>query len=275
MENNLYFLYFLTFMLGASFASFIAVYVERLKGDNFFNLRTSLKKRSMCTECKKELTTFELIPIFSYLFLRGKCKKCKTKIPIKLFVGEIFLGAWFLASFFYFLHQPGGKIYFALSLIFGCFFYLISLEDLEDMQVSSRFIYTLVNLGILNALFKFYFNGNFYELFVPMLVISPFWIIYFFNKNAIGEADPYVYSALALFYGIQFSISLFLYSVWFGAAYGIFYLKFINKKFERGVRIPYLPIIFVSALFILIFNFHIIKIQDILLLNDFFFSNHL
>ncbi len=256
--NQLYIIYFLIFMLGASFASFISVYIER----------GSIWGRSMCSDCLKQLNYFELVPVFSYLFLKGKCKHCKAKIPSKLFVGEIVLGVWFVSSYFYFQNAPESTIFFILSCVFGSVFYLLALEDSEDMNVSSKFVYLLFALGILGALAQYYFTGNFYELFVPILVVSPFWIIFIINENLIGEADPYIYSALALFYGTQFSLSLFLYSVWLGAFYGVFYLLVIHKKIERGVRIPFLPIIFLSTLLILIFNYHIIKIQDILFIYE-------
>ena len=260
-------LFFLIFMLGASFASFISVYIERGKDDRFF----SSKNKSICANCLRKLNYFELIPVFSFIFLRGKCRVCKTKIPTKLFIGEIILGLWFLGSFLFFLELEYGKIYFALSCLMGSIFYFLALEDYENMEVSTTFVYLFVALGIFTSISKFILTGNYFAVFVPLLIISPFWLIYIVNKNYIGQADPYIYTALGLFFGTQFALSLFLYSVWIGAAFGIFYLKFINKKFERGIRIPFLPIIFIASIFILITNFHIIKIQDILFINEFFF----
>jgi prepilin signal peptidase PulO-like enzyme (type II secretory pathway) len=259
-----YLFYFLILMLGGAFASFVSVYVERGQNDKFF----SLKNKSICAACLRKLNFFELVPIFSYLFLRGKCRTCKTKIPLKLFVAEIVLGIWFLSSYFYFLNLNGDILKIFLCWVFGSIFLLLCLQDLENMEVSSSFVYLLVTLSFISVFANFSL-----ESFIPILVISPFWFIYFINKNWIGEADPYIYTALALFFGKQFSISLLLYSIWFGAAYGIFYLAFINKKFTRGVRIPFLPIIFFSTIFILIFNYHIIDIQAILMLNEsFYFS---
>ena len=85
-------------MMGGSIASFVSVYVER---QHFKNRNKGIWGRSMCESCLKKLNAFELVPVFSYLFLRGKCKNCKQKIPTKLFLGEILLGVWFLASYFY------------------------------------------------------------------------------------------------------------------------------------------------------------------------------
>lgn len=274
VEN--YFLLFLIFILGASISSFISVYVER----------GSVVGRSICTSCLRKLNFFELIPVISYFFLNGKCRTCKTKIPSKLFIGEIILGIWFLFSYLYFFNIERSEELFVTQTILvwllGSVFYLLCLEDLENMEVTSKFIYLLLALGILKVILSFIgaLSPSFlkeglgvffvWDLLVPLLIISPFWLIYFINKNWIGEADPYVFTSLGLFFGTQFSISLFLYSVWFGAAYGIIYLIFINRKIERNIPVPFLPIIFFSTLFILIFNYHFIKISDILLFNEIF-----
>ncbi len=253
--TNLFFVYSIIFFLGASVASAICVFQDGAK--SFFLLNT----RSACKSCKTQLKFYHLIPVVSFIFLQGKCFFCKTKIPLSLFVGEILLGLWFLFSSVYF--GSLGFLHIVFALIFGGIFLALVLEDLADMQVSSKFVYALMILGLLKSLFLGF------EM-VALLVILPFWLIYFINKNAIGEADPYVYTALSLFFGTQFSISIFLYSVWFGAIYGICYLLIIKKEFERNVRMPFLPIIFVASLFILITNYHIIKIQDILSLNEIF-----
>jgi len=245
-------------MLGASFASFICVFAER----------GNVKGRSICAGCHKKLKLYELIPIFSYIFLRGKCKDCESIIPVKLFLTEFALGLWFLFTV-YNAYTVTGLV---LQLILGCLFMYLVVEDLEDMSISAKYLYLFVCIGLLEAIVTFVNTNNFVEIFVPLLIISPFWIIYFWNKNYIGEADPYVFTALGLFFGTQFTVSLFLYSVWIGAAYGVIYLYFVNKKFERGIRIPFLPIIFAASLLIIIFNFHIIKIQDILFIYENFFK---
>lgn len=253
-----YILLFLIFILGSSFASFIFVLVER----------NSIRGRSYCLNCKKELKFFELIPVFSYIFLAGKCRNCKSKIPVKLFIGEIILGLWFAFSYIFYLNNMGEIIFFILSCLLGSIFFYLCIQDINNMEVESRPVFLMVAIGIFSAILNFYYYNNIYELFVPLLIISPFWIIYFINKRYIGSADPYIFSALALFFGIQFTISLFLYSVWFGAIYGILYSFFILKKLERGIAIPFLPIIFSASLFILVFNFHIINLADILFLYE-------
>lgn len=257
-EINIYLLYFLVFMFGASIGSFLLVFLER----------GNILGRSICNNCLRQLNFFELVPIFSYLFLKGKCRKCKTKIPKKLILGEIMLGLWFLGSCLYFYN-----IYeLIFSLFFGSLFFLLVIDDIENMEVAAKYTYLFVAMGIVFAIYKLLLTGNYYEILIPALLVLPFAIIYLINKNAFGLADVYIYLGLSLFFGLQFTISLFFYSVYLGAVYGIFYLAFIHKKFERGVRIPFLPSIFLSTIFIMITNFHLIKIQYILALNEILFK---
>ena len=79
-------LYIIIFIFGASIGSFVNVIVDRLY------IKSFIAGRSHCDSCGKELSFFELIPIFSYLFLKGRCKKCKTKISPKHLYTEIITG---------------------------------------------------------------------------------------------------------------------------------------------------------------------------------------
>ncbi|MBU4057578.1 prepilin peptidase, partial [Patescibacteria group bacterium] len=65
------------FVFGAILGSFINVVSLR------YNTGLNLSGRSKCFSCSKTLHFFELIPIFSFIFLRGKCSKCKSKIFIQ------------------------------------------------------------------------------------------------------------------------------------------------------------------------------------------------
>jgi prepilin signal peptidase PulO-like enzyme (type II secretory pathway) len=208
--------------------------------------------------------------------------------------GEVILGLWFVGSYLYFGVGFENLIYgfaeinlfqnisFVLSLILGSIFFMLVMEDLSDMEVSAKTLYVFCAIGILGALVPLLKGpavglGDVVNVIWALVIFSPFWFIYFLgkylNKPMIGEADPYVFTALGLFFGTQFSISLFLYSVWVGSILGIGYLYFVNKKLERNVRIPFLPIIFLACLIILLFNYHVIKIQDILVPNEIMFKS--
>lgn len=81
--NQILFL-FVSFILGASIGSFIGVLLDRIPRKEEF-----IKTPSHCTNCGYRIHWYENIPLVSYIFLRGKCSKCKVKIPIKYFFIEL------------------------------------------------------------------------------------------------------------------------------------------------------------------------------------------
>lgn len=93
----------LLFVLGACIGSFLCCQARRL------HLRVSHKKklpsRSICLNCKRQLTWYDNIPLISWLILRGKCRKCHHKIGLAEFLSELGVALAFLA--------------FGLSLKFG------------------------------------------------------------------------------------------------------------------------------------------------------------
>ncbi len=241
-------------MTGASFASYICAYLSRT-----FKTGNS-PTRSYCDNCKRQITWYENIPIFSYIFLWGKCKSCKKQIDTKYFIAEIILGLWFLFSYINYYNN----IILILQLILGALLLYISLEDLENQEISAYFLYVIVGIAIVkNILFL-----DLHSLFFSLLISLPYWLIYFFSRGKwIGIADPYLFSALNLFFGAQFGISLILYSSWFGVVFAFVFLKFSKNKY-----IPFVPIIFLSTLFIITCEYHIMRIQDILIINEMLFN---
>lgn len=86
------------FILGICIGSFINAFEYRMRHKMDF-----VSKRSMCPHCKHELSALDLVPIFSYLFLQGRCRYCKRKISIQYPIVEFITGAAFaFTSWFYF-----------------------------------------------------------------------------------------------------------------------------------------------------------------------------
>ena len=82
-------------IFGAIFGSFACCQAWRIR---LHSEGRKLGNRSVCLHCGHRLSRFELIPIFSWLFLGGKCKKCKTKIGLIEIFSEIMMAIIF-ASF--------------------------------------------------------------------------------------------------------------------------------------------------------------------------------
>ncbi len=78
------------FVLGAVFGSFLCCQARRLHYRA--SSSKSLNKRSVCMNCKKTLKWYENIPVFSWLFQRGKCTKCGAKIGCAEILSELGVG---------------------------------------------------------------------------------------------------------------------------------------------------------------------------------------
>jgi len=107
--------YFFLFLFGTFIGSFLGVLVDRLPHGE-----TVLRGRSHCAFCHKTLGVLDLVPVVSYLFLRGKCRYCKKKLSLFYPVIEILTGLLFILPFAIF-HLP-----FSIDL----FFYLFILSSL-------------------------------------------------------------------------------------------------------------------------------------------------
>lgn len=84
-------LYVLIFIIGCLFGSFYTLAVHRIP-----RKEDILYTHSYCPNCHNKLGFFELIPVLSYLFLRGKCKHCGEKIRIRYLVLELLSGGVFV-----------------------------------------------------------------------------------------------------------------------------------------------------------------------------------
>ena len=99
-----YILYLLIFCIGALFGSFFTLAVYRIPiGQDITHTR------SYCPKCNHKLGFWDMIPIFSYVFLGGKCRYCKEKIRPRYLLLEVLSGLVF--------------VLFALSIKFSIFFF--------------------------------------------------------------------------------------------------------------------------------------------------------
>jgi len=125
------------FLLGSVLGSFGLVLAERsLKNQSFGG-------RSKCGYCKHTLSAIDLFPIFSYIFLRGKCRYCKKKIGIEYVIVEIAMG---LIIGFLFLEK------FSPDLIFKTFFITILvalfITDIKKMFIPDRITYPAIVISL-------------------------------------------------------------------------------------------------------------------------------
>lgn len=175
--------YFFVLVLGLFFGSFGYSLYLRIPAE------ISLIKRSYCFGCNKKLNVFELLPIISYIFLRGKCSKCHVSIGLYSIIAEL-SGALLALLVFY-------NIPYLYEFIFWflIWFLLIvnSMIDVKHYWLDARLLLTALILSFLG--FGIFYPYHLEDATVGLLFGAGFFyfIRFFyntlFNKEGLGEGD--------------------------------------------------------------------------------------
>jgi len=234
----------LFFILGSVLASFYGVLALRAPLN-----KSIVKPRSHCEKCKHTLSWYELIPILSFLFLRGKCKNCHTKLPIYEPVVEFFTGLFFTLSYLYY----GFSYSFFVSLFLISLFVLIFISDIKYMIILDSPL-LVTSLGIFGL--KWYFI-NFEEaiksigsglvLFLFMLFIG-FLGKKVFKREALGGGDIKLAFVIGMTLGVPHAFAAVVLSTFFALPYATFSL-FRTKEHE----LPYGPFLVSALCFVFFF----------------------
>ncbi len=165
------------FIIGSVLGSFSKALAERsLNRKSFFG-------RSVCNSCNKPLSWFDLIPVFSYLLLRGRCRYCKKKMGREYLIVELVFGA--ILSFIFWQASPSfppldlsfAAINFFITLLLKIFFItvlvIVTLTDLKKMIIPDRII--LPAVGMLLAA----------QLFIAIYKVG--YLYSYLNSSAIGK----------------------------------------------------------------------------------------
>ena len=127
-------------LFGVVIGSFLNVCVDRLPES-----RSIVSPPSHCPQCKRRLSILELIPVLSYIFLRGRCRSCGEKIPPRILAVELGTGIMFFLIWIRF----GQSWDTVLISLFGSLLLVIGLIDLEHQKILNILIYPAICFGLL------------------------------------------------------------------------------------------------------------------------------
>ncbi|MDO8491516.1 MAG: prepilin peptidase [Dehalococcoidia bacterium] len=135
----------LVFALGACVGSFLNVCIDRLPQG-----LSILKPPSHCPGCGRGLTPVDLIPILSYVALRGRCRQCGSAIPRRVLAVEVGVGALFV--FLYINYGLG--IGLLVAAVYISLFLLLAVTDLEQGLIPNNVVYPAVVASVIVAPFR-------------------------------------------------------------------------------------------------------------------------
>ncbi|MBP3949652.1 prepilin peptidase [Bacillus suaedae] len=226
----------IVFIFGLIFGSFFNVVGLRIpKGESI------VAPPSHCTSCGHQLKAFELIPVFSYLFLRGRCRKCKTSVSLIYPAIELATASLFTISFL----AVGWSKELPLLLLFCSLLMIILVSDLAYMIISDK---VLLFFGGCFLIYRLVFPAvPWWESYVGALVgFGVLFLIAVVSKGGMGGGDIKLFAVLGFVLGWQLTLLTLFFASFVGAVFGI--IAIALKKAKRGQPIPFGPFIVVGAL---------------------------
>ena len=131
-------------MLGASVGSFVNVVVDRMPAG-----RSIVTSRSACEICNRQLSLWEMVPVLSYLWLKGRCRTCSSSIPRRLPMVEAVTALLFTAVYLRF----GLGMEFVVLAAGVSLMLIVALIDLERGLILNRIMFPSVVVLVMLAPF--------------------------------------------------------------------------------------------------------------------------
>ncbi len=253
------------FLLGVSIGSFINVLVLR------FEKGEKITGRSHCPHCMRTLQAYELVPLFSYLFLRGRCRTCKKALSIQYLLVEIITGVLFASVPFITNNLiDGGILVAALSALVAIVVY-----DIRHKIIPDAFVYTFNVLALASVYIE---EGSLVMHPDPLLLLSgalaafPFAALWVISKGAwIGFADAKLALGIGWFLGIVGALSSFMLAFWIGAVVSVALLlikrygfQFMRNSLTIHSEVPFAPFLAIGFLLVLFFSINAFTLPTLL-----------
>ncbi len=199
--------------------------------------KTIVKGRSYCPFCNSLIPWYCNIPLFSYIFLKGRCKYCGEKISVVYPVVELLNALLYLLIW----QVYGLTVTAVLAAVFFSILLVISFIDLRYWIIPDGLLLAILALGIINAVYQtLVLNANWYDWAIGFFAASvPLLILGLAYKDGMGGGDIKLMAVAGLFMGWK----LILLALFIGAVYGGVASIFIIlvKKGSMKTAVPFGP----------------------------------
>jgi prepilin signal peptidase PulO-like enzyme (type II secretory pathway) len=268
-------LFIFAFILGIIVGSFLNVVILR------HDTPEDLGGRSHCTKCDYSLSWYDLIPVISWLTLKGKCRKCTKKISIQYPLVEFATGLMFVAlfnfAFQYTFYPTIGAIIFTWNAVIFSVLICIFVYDLKHKIIPNRWSYLFAGLALIQTLWLLPISENLSSVFTePEIVFNllagpilflPFFLLWFASGGRwIGLGDGKLVIGIGWFLGFVNGLSAITLAFWIGAVYslGLIFTERVllkNSKINLKTEIPFGPFLIIGLLIQFFFPVDVIGIS--------------
>ena len=242
------------FLIGIIFGSFFNVCIFRIP-----NNKSISYPPSHCYRCNTRLKGIDLMPILSWLLLKGKCRYCKSKISIRYPLIELLTGIVFVAIY----KSYGFNLMLVYYLVLASILIIITFIDIDFYIIPDSLIIIGLIFGIA---FKVLNHMSIIQGVLGLLVCGGgMYILISFIENVVkkevmGGGDIKLFAMIGFFLGVRLGLLTILLSIYVGAIYGVITITYSKLKLKSYNSImPYGPFISIAAFISIIYGENIIK----------------
>ena len=237
------------FIFGLLIGSFLNVCIYRIpRGENI------AYPSSHCTSCGNDIKYYDLIPVLSWVILRGKCRNCGEKISSRYALVELTTAILFLLTYL----QYGISIYLLRFLILIPFLIVMAMIDYDTMEVYTITTWLAIAMGFVILGVNFYLGEpTLTYLYGGLLGAGTITFIILMSKlilktEGMGWGDVEISGLCGLFLGFKLTFAMMFFSFMIGGIIGIYLLKF--KKKNGRSEMPFGPSIIMAAFIMMIWG---------------------
>lgn len=239
--------YFIIFIYGIVIGSFLNVCIYRLPLDE-----SIIKPSSHCTSCNTPLKPLDLVPVFSWIFLRGRCRYCGSKVSYRYAMVEMITGLLFIFTYYHF----GWNFILPINLFLICVLLVSTFIDIDHLIIPDILnIVGIVGFAIFNLIFGFIPWGD--SILGGIIGGLPILLIVVITRGAgMGMGDTKLMFMIGLYLGWKLAILTVFLSFVLGGIIGVFLLILKIKK--RDDPIPFGPWISFAAVIVIFYGNNIL-----------------
>ena len=230
-------MYIFVFLFGIAVGSFLNVCILRIPAQE-----SIVTVPSHCTSCGKRLKWYELLPLFSFLALRGRCSSCKAKISSQYPIIEALNGILWLVIFYAF----GFTLFSVLACLFTSVLIVLSVIDARTREIPTGTTIVIAVLGVFATLLD---SQNWLSHLVGIFAISlPLFLVFSITRGrGIGGGDIKLMAVCGLLLGWKLTVLGFFLGCLAATVIHLFLMSI--KKADRTLSFgPYLSIGVFSAM---------------------------
>lgn len=224
------------------------------------NTYSIVNGRSMCPQCKHELAAKDLVPVLSWLGLKGKCRYCKKPIHWQYPAIELITAALFVGSYLAWPYNLNrlGWVLLGFWLVYLVFFVALAVYDLKWMLLPDKLVYPLTLLAVLQVLVAavwlqdFDFAANAVLSGVGMFGL--FWLLFQVSQGKwIGGGDVKIAVALGLIVGTPVRMFLLIFIASLLGTLASLPLA-VSGKAALNQQIPFGPYLLAATVIVVLFG---------------------